>query len=215
MAFGFKRLPGTARTYLNESNPDLPIGTVLSRDQYDKFVIRLGKHNYKPGIEAINEASRNIEETADKLREIAKLQGLNADLQAQLTHAEGELARTNRLLRGREKTDAGQRLLNITLDLYVDEQRAQGRNITKQQARKSTEFKEILSALKPKANKKRNPREKARDMAAKRRAFQKLGGSDNFREKYERRYGIRGTRSRNRQSSGRTASGMRIKRRLR
>lgn len=182
MAFGFQRRPGTSRGYVNTSNTEGPyeIGQTISRRQYDKYVESLGKRTHLPGTAAIRETERHLEE----LRRALAREEIEAD---ELFEIRGELER----LRGQSNGPQarGQRRYNAALEAYVRQKRSQGIRIDKRQARSSAEFKTIMGDIKGRPNKRGNPNIRDQNRFLRKRALDKLGGSNIFREQYDSLYG--------------------------
>jgi len=169
MAFGFDRLPGTARNYINRSNPDYEIGQVISRRQFTRYTDRL--------VEDASEA----EESGEGLASIAETDAMLADLADSLARRERQSGEAFQLRQG-----SGQRRYNAALEAYVSNQRARGRRINKRQAAASPEFKQIMADLKPSKRLSRDERRVARS-----KALDQLGGDQFFRNQYQSLYGGR------------------------
>jgi hypothetical protein len=197
MAFGFRRSAGTARGYVNETNPDFAIGQRLSRRQYDKYVETLGKRTHLPGVGVLREAQRRLEEIGDRLKHLAAQE-------RELTERERALAERARLIEEEEiqlnlrsranrraRQNAGQRRYNSLLEAYVAEQRRKGdHTLNKRTAAQRPEFKQIVSDVKGKANPRNNPNIRDENRFRRMKALDKLGGSNVFREYYENLYGV-------------------------
>lgn len=185
MAFGFTRQRGTGRGYVNDSNPDFATGQRLSRRQYDKYVETLGKRSH--GADIIRETERQLETLRDQLSR------RSADLDRQadaLRLAELELEYERASFR-MERTSAGQRRYNSALSSYVKTQRARGRRITKREAAQSPEFKSIMTDLRGQTNRSRNPNIADANRFRRRKALDRLGGDQAFRDEYELLHGGR------------------------
>lgn len=186
VAFGFKRLPGRARRYVNESNPDLPVGTVLADRQYRKFLERLGARTHLPGVEMLRLAERQLEDLKAALD--ARSVALDAR-EVALAEAEASLASTQaghaRLQHGRTR----QRRYNLLLDLYMTEQRRKGVTLTKRQAMHSGEFKNIIATIRKTDKHNKNPNLDLERKFARSAAFALIGGAQSFKEYYEMLYG--------------------------
>lgn len=134
----------------------------------------------------------NLERTAAILdQRAADLVGEREQLsreQARLALEQEELDLEKKLFR-RARQDAGQRRYNAVLDLYVKEQRRQGKRLTKTEARKSEQFKNIMRDIKGKSNPTGAAAIKDANRFARQKALDQLGGSNRFREQYEQMYG--------------------------
>jgi hypothetical protein len=180
VAFGFRRETGTARGYINAETGDR-----ISRRQYDKFVEKLGKRTHQPGVEAIRDTERLLEKLRDDL---TKREFDVSAREAAVSLREQELE-LEKLLYRRGRTSAGQRRYNTVLEAYVNEKRRQGIKISKIDARKSKDFKSIMTDIKGRANKADNRNIKDENRINRMKALDKLGGSNVFRELYEKMYG--------------------------
>jgi hypothetical protein len=186
MAFGFTRQAGTGRGYVNVSNPDYAIGDRLARRQYDKYIERLGKRTHLPGAEAIRETERLLEQL--RVRLDARESELDAR-EAAVELAERELALEQALFR-KGRQNAGQRRYNALLEAYVSEQRRRGnRSVNKLTAKSSPAFKQLVADVKGRANKRNNPIIRDANRFTRMKALDQLGGSNVFREYYEKLYG--------------------------
>lgn len=181
MAFGYKRGPGATRYYVNELT-----GERISRRQYDKYVRALGKN--QPVALAIAETERMLDALRLRLAEVSARENEVARREAELAAREAELALEKQLFR-KSRTDKGQRRYNAALDAYVAEQRRLGKRISKIDARKSAEFKSLMKDLKGKKNPKQNPKIADENRFNRMKALDRLGGSQVFREYYEKLYG--------------------------
>lgn len=195
MAFGFRRLPGPSRRFLNESNPDFAIGAEISYRQYDKYLAATARKAVKGGAKEISRVERELAETKRNLdrlqRDLEKREASVAAREALVAEREKELALEKELFR-KGRTDKGQRRFNVALEAYVRSERAKGRTISKREAKSSPAFKQIMSDLKGRPNKRRNPNIAAENDIRRRRALSQLGGADFFRDQYQSVYG-RGT----------------------
>ncbi len=194
MAFGFARLPGRSRQYVNVSNTDapVPIGETLSRRQYDRYIERLGQRTHLPGTTAIRDAERRLEALRQAL--LDQRENLLDQREADIAAREAALAEAERELQARQSAFGnsaqarGQRRYNAALDAYVDERRRQGRPISKRDARSTPEFREIMKDIKGRPNKRGLGSVRDADAAKRRAAFDKLGGGITFKEFYQRLY---------------------------
>lgn len=204
MAFGFDRERGaTARGYVNVSNPDLPIGTRLSRRQYDKYVETIGKREHLPGLHAAAIAIRDAERHLDATRRALAARGAELDARERdILRREAELAKAERDARASvfnrvRSTSAGQRRFNTAIDQFVEKRRSEGQRITRRSASKDPEFKRLLAELKGRPNPKGDPVIGAANKARRQAAVDVLGGWREFEEQYRRRYPLRVRRSGN------------------
>jgi hypothetical protein len=191
MAFGFDRMPGTARNYINRTNPVFGVGQILSRKQYDKYVEQLGARTHLPGAEAMRAAEQRLEALRDALDarsgQLEQQARELAEREIALAQRERELA--ERGVYRRTRQGAGQRRYNLALDLYVEQERDKGRRLTKRDARTEPAFKAALADIKGWKNPTKNPNVTSVNMARRRKGFAALGGADRFKEAYERLYG--------------------------
>jgi hypothetical protein len=174
MAFGFQRLPGIARRYVNQSNPDFAPGAVISRRQYsaytDRIIQEYAAEEQKEGAEAIAAAQRHLDDIADSLRR----------------RQEAEAGTIRSIRHG-----AGQRRYNALLDAYRLHQRERGHPVGKREAMQSAEFKALVADVKGKPNKRRSPIVMEENRQRRRAALARVGGADFFRQQYESLYGGR------------------------
>ena len=183
MAFGFRREAGTGRGYINEES-----GERLSRRQYDKHVERLGKRQHLPGAEAILATEHMLEGLRARIAEVSERETDVARRELELDLRARELEFEKQLFR-KSRTSAGQRRLNATLEAYVQEQRRRGKKVNKIEARKSQDFKSILEKLKGRPNKGKSASVADENRFNRLKALDQLGGSNMFREYYEKLYG--------------------------
>lgn len=178
MAFGFVRNAGRARSYTNVSAADgpVPIGSTISRRQYDKYVERLGARTHLPGTAAIRETERNLEE----LRRWLAAEQIEAE---EVFEVEAELQRQRFANNGAQAR--GQRRYNAALESFVRHKRSQGIQITKREARSTAEFRQVMTDIKGTPNKRGNPNVRDRNAARRRAAFDRIGGGRNFKEVYD------------------------------
>jgi hypothetical protein len=204
VAFGFDRERGSARGYVNVSNPAFAPGQRLSRRQYDAFVGALGARQTLPPATAAQDIERRLEglrqrQAAAEGRSRRTQQRVAAEIRA--AEAQAEVAREAQFRR--ERQGAGQRRYNLMLDLYVRRQREAGRVLTKNQARSEAAFKDAVRLAKGTPNPTHNPNIVARNMRDRRRGFAAVGGADRFREEYEAQYGRPARSARRRNPRGR------------
>jgi hypothetical protein len=199
MAFGFEREPGTARGYINRSNPDFAIGKRLSRKRYDRYIDSIGQRRseLKEGSDALREAERVLEGIRARLADLAAREAALREREADLSEREAVLALREQeagLARrvGRATAQGrGQRRYNAALSAYVETQRRRGHAINKKQAQASPEFKSIMKRIKGHANTRRNPHIADRNRFDRDMALRELGGDRFFRDQYESLYGGR------------------------
>lgn len=185
MAFGFARQPGTARGYVNQSNPDFAIGQRLADRQYRKYVESIGQRKHLPGAEAIRQTELLLEKMrADLAQRSASLDTREAELELR----ERELELEQQLFR-KGRHSAGQRRYNVMLDAYVANERRKGRTLNKRQAMQERAFKQAMIDMKGKPNKRHDPNIAARNVAMRRKALETVGGNQVFREYYDSMYG--------------------------
>jgi hypothetical protein len=218
VAFGFARLPGGSRRYVNVSNvdSDVPIGETISRRHYDNIIERLGRRSHQPGVEAIRESERALERLREALAaRAADLRG-SAEAEASAAFLAARESEFERVSARHAAQSAGQRRFNAALETYVAEQRRQGKRISKVEARKSAEFKLIMADLKGRANPLGSAAIADENRFRRQKALDRLGGSQPFREEYRRMYGHLAKPGRGRQSlhQGRRVGGFRVKRRV-
>ena len=202
MAFGFRRAPGSSRGYVNEAT-----GERVSRRQYDKHVERLGKRLHMPGADAIAATEHLLEDMRGRLAAISAREAevsrreLELDLRARELELEKMLFRKGR-------TSAGQRRYNAVLDAYTQEQRRQGRKLTKTQARTEARFAQIMRDIKGKPNRGKSATIADENRFTRMKALDQLGGSNAFREYYEKMYGtlLSGRSGENARASARNRS---------
>lgn len=186
MAFGFSRERGTGRGYVNETNPAFAPGQRLSRRQYDKMIETLGARTHLPAAEAIRAAELRMETIRRDLMERgAALDARERDILArEAALAAREAEPMIRAGYRRQRQGAGQRRYNAALEAYV---KRTGKS--RREAAKDAVFREAVKNLKAKPNPRDNPNVAARNVARRRAAYAVLGGSDGFREEYERMFG--------------------------
>jgi hypothetical protein len=187
VAFGFKRLAGRNRRHVvtGDTSGIYEIGQEISDRQYRAYLDKIGKRGSLPAVSAIRDTEAKLETLRRQLE--ARSNDLDARAAA-LKLREQELDLEKQLFR-RARTDSGQRRYNTVLEAYVRQQRRQGRKITKIEARKSPEFKQIMSDIKGKPNKRRDPNIRDANVVRRRQALSRLGGANDFREQYESLYG--------------------------
>ena len=207
MAFGFKRLPGTAANYVNIDNPDFASGLVLSKRQFRNYKELRGLAAKKP---AAGDLRQRIVQTQARLRETQKeLDRLERETRREFT-ASGKMEkraaqRTIReQLRANEaqkaeldklnRSGAGARRYHAALTSYVLEQQARGNPISRKEAAKAPEFREAVRLLKGKPNPRGSERIANENRENRRRALRVLGSRHNFQDVYDLRYGMRPTR---------------------
>lgn len=209
MAFGFDRERGSGRGYVNTSNKDFGTGARLSRRQYDKYVERLGARRPREAkaelSRKIREASQDIRDAERQLRAIEHrlphlrdnlTSGREAQAQAALILAEQRRDIAASELLGSERSAKGTRRYHAALDAYIDQQKREGVVVSRREAAKSPAFVEIEKLLKGKPNPRGLESISESNKALRDRAFDRLGGVEQFRDSYGKRYGYRVVRPR-------------------
>jgi hypothetical protein len=189
VAFGFERKKGSARIYVNVSNPDFEIGQELSRRSYDKYVTSIGRRN--PGLATGANAIREAERQLEALRRSLDMRAHALDLRERdLARREAEAAADlERKLFRAERQSAGQRRYRSVLDAWRDEQARHGRQISKRDAARDPGFRQVLADMKGKPNPRGNPNIRLQNEALRERAAKHLGGWRRFKEIYEGMFG--------------------------
>lgn len=179
--FGFSRESGTSRGYVNAH------GVRLSRRQYDKLAAASGAGRPSKGSGKALEAARAFAE--QKVRDLASRSRVP---KRRLAQAIRQRERVRVAHAAHHQAQGGQRAYNVALDMYVRRERGSGSRITKQRAKSSPEFKEIMRGLKPeKPRRRENPdaRRRRQERNARRRedTFKLLGDrhGEEFRELYQ------------------------------
>jgi hypothetical protein len=219
MAHGFERERGSRRGYVNRSNPNFITGLRLSRREYDTFTMSLGARNVKASqaelrtrIRAAQGELRSLQRELDALERVASPDALAGGRKAQ-TEAARLIARqreqeASRDLLGLDRSGKGTRRYHALLDAYIEDQKRRGNPMSRKQAAASPEFQEALKLVRGKPNPTGNERIAQQNKFARARGFAKVGGEDEFAERYRsrygrgfqvvRRYGTRGNRIRRR-----------------
>lgn len=182
MAFGFTREPGTRRNYINAET-----GERLSRKQYDAFVTRLGKR--QPGL--ATSAIRDTERQLEALRTALNRREAEVAAREELVGERERILALEKQLFRAGRQSSGQRRYNAALEAYLRSQRSRGRRMNKLQARSEPAFKQALSDLKGRPNKKHDPRIADENRYRRQKAMAALGGDTFFRDQYESLYGGR------------------------
>lgn len=192
MAFGFTRLPGTAKRYQNVANPDFDLGQVLPYRQYANYINRQGLRQHLPGV---HDAALQLLKTENELlrlraelaeQRVAELEGL-IELEATAKRQRSVFERVR-------STGAGQRGYWAAVKAYQRHMAEQGVRLTTRQVQAAPRFREAEKLRRGKPNPTGNPNVAARNAEGRRRAFEMLGGGKAYREQYERQYGRRPAR---------------------